>query len=62
MRDEAKFIVNSKGRRLAVILPVAVYEALLAELEDLRDLRFVENAEATAEGFVELSQLRRELP
>jgi hypothetical protein len=57
----AKYVVDSKGRRSAVILPVKEFEALVRELEDLRDAKYVDEAEASADGFVELGELRRSL-
>lgn len=59
--SKAKFIVDSKGRRTAAVLPIADYDAMLQELQDLRDALFVDEAEASAEGFVELGELRRSL-
>jgi|GEM_PF-2575610 len=60
-RQRAKFIVDSKGRRTAAILPIADYDAILQELQDLRDAQYVDEAEAAAEGFIELGELRRGL-
>lgn len=57
----ARYIVDSKGRRKEVVLPLAEFEALIRELEDLRDAQYVDQAEATAEGFVELDELKRML-
>ncbi|MCX6343578.1 MAG: hypothetical protein NT018_00725 [Armatimonadetes bacterium] len=54
-----KYIVDSKGRRTAVVLPVKVFEAMVRELEDLTDAQYVDNAEASAEGFVGLSALQQ---
>jgi hypothetical protein len=53
--------VDSKGRRTAVVLPIADYDAILQELQDFRDAQYVDQAEATAEGFVEVGELRRGL-
>ncbi len=43
-----QFVVDAKGRRLAVVLPIREYEALLEAAEDTADLRAAE--EARAEG------------
>lgn len=59
--SRAKFIVDSKGRRTAVVLPIADYDAILQELQDLRDAQYVDEAESTTEGFVEVSELRQGL-
>lgn len=53
-----KYIVDSEGRRKEVVLSVKEYEALLQELEDLRDAQYVDRAEQSAEGFVSLDDLK----
>jgi len=60
-RTRAKYIVDSRGRRNAVVLPIEEFKAMLQEIEDLRDAQYVDEAEASAEGFVELGELRRSL-
>lgn len=60
-RSRAKFIVDSTGKKTAIVLPIADYDAMLQELQDLRDAQYVDEAEATTEGFVELGELRRDL-
>jgi hypothetical protein len=57
----ARYVVDSKGRRREIMLPVRQFEAMVRELEDLRDAQYVDEAEATAEGFVELDLLKRGL-
>ena len=56
-----RFIIDSRGRKTAVLLPIADYDALLRELQDFRDAQYVDDAEATAEGFIEIGELRRKL-
>jgi len=58
-RLKTKYVVDSKGRRTAIILPISEYEKMAREIEDLRDAQFVDDAEATAEAFVELGELRK---
>jgi len=58
-RLKTKYVVDSKGRRTAIILPINEYERMAREIEDLRDAQFVDDAEATAEAFVELGELRK---
>ena len=60
-KTRAKYIVDSRGRRNAVVLPIEEFRAMLQEIEDLRDAQYVDEAEASEEGFVELSELRRSL-
>ena len=54
-----KYIVDSRGRRNAVVLPIEEFKAMLQEIEDLHDAQYVDGAEASAEGFVELGELRQ---
>jgi hypothetical protein len=58
IRTHAKFIVDAKGKRTAIVLPIGEYDAMVRELEDLRDAHFVYEAEASAKGFIDLSELR----
>ncbi|MBI4415964.1 MAG: type II toxin-antitoxin system Phd/YefM family antitoxin [Euryarchaeota archaeon] len=51
-----RFVVDGKGRRSAVILPIQDYERLL---EDLRDLAVV--AERRQETPIDLAEIRRRL-
>ena len=60
-RLKENYVVNAKGRRTAVILPIDEYEAIMQENQDLRDAQYVDKAEASAEGFAELNELRRGL-
>lgn len=58
---KTRYIVDSRGRRREVVLSVRQFQALVRELEDLRDAQYVDEAEATAEGFVGLDELKRQL-
>lgn len=58
---KTRYIVDSKGRKREVVLPIADFQAMVREIEDLRDAQYVDEAEASAEGFIELEELRREL-
>lgn len=60
-RLRAKYIVDSKGHRSAVVIPIDDFDAMVREIEDLRDAQFVDEAEASAEGYIELGELRRTL-
>ena len=46
-RRSAEFLVDEKGRRTAVLLPIKQYEKMVSTLEDLYDLEMA--AEARAE-------------
>ena len=60
-KSRAKYIIDSRGRRVEVLLPIDEYETMIREIENLRDAQYVDEAEASAEGFIELSELRRDL-
>jgi len=55
-RTQQKFVVDKRGRRSAVILPLREYEQLL---EDLHDLAVV--AERRNESPIDLAELKRRL-
>ena len=60
-KTRAKYIVDAKGRRTAIVLPIGEFDAMVREIEDLRDAQYVDEAEASAKGFVELGELRASL-
>ena len=39
-----QYVVDEKGRRVAVLLPIKMYEALVEAAEDLEDIRAAEEA------------------
>jgi PHD/YefM family antitoxin component YafN of YafNO toxin-antitoxin module len=55
-RAQQRFVVDGKGRRSAVILPLREYEQLL---EDLHDLAVI--AERRKEVPIDLAELKRRL-
>jgi PHD/YefM family antitoxin component YafN of YafNO toxin-antitoxin module len=46
---EARYIVDEKGKRTGVILPIEEYERLIEELEELEDARAFDEAVAARE-------------
>ena len=56
-KPRAKYVVDANGHRVGIIIPIKEYEAMLQELEDFHDAKYVEDAEKSSEGFVELSDL-----
>ena len=56
-----KYIVDSRGRRTGVVISIKDFEAMVREIQDLRDAQFVDEAEASSEEFIELSDLKRDL-
>ncbi len=47
MAVKERYIVNEKGERTAVVLDTAEYEALLAELEELREREEMRHYDST---------------
>lgn len=58
---QVRYLVDSTGRRTAVMLSVKQFEKMVRELEDLRDAQYADEVEATAEGYIDLAELRRRL-
>ncbi|CAN5206094.1 hypothetical protein BH18ACT10_BH18ACT10_17930 [soil metagenome] len=62
---DAKYMVDENGRRVGVFLEIEVYERLLAELEELDDIRAYEEARAEIESegdeAIPLDQAMREI-
>ena len=46
---KTQFITDSKGHKVAVILPVKEYQKILADLEDLEDIRLYDQAKSSKE-------------
>jgi len=55
-RNQEQFIVNKKGERKAVVLPIREYEELL---EDLRDLAII--AQRRDESTITFDELKKRL-
>ena len=43
-KTEIRYIVNDKGERTEVVLPIELYEALLERIEDAEDIQAIEEA------------------
>ena len=56
-----KYVVDEKGRKTAIVLPIKDYRALMQRLEDLEDALDLDHAVETAAGFREYSEIRSEL-
>ncbi|MGB4773917.1 MAG: hypothetical protein WBP45_01980 [Daejeonella sp.] len=46
---ETQFIIDEKGNKKAVILPIKEYQKLLDELEELEDIRLYDEVKARKE-------------
>jgi len=54
MARRERFIVDEQGERVAVVLDVAEYERLLAQVEELEAIRAYDAAKAAGDGAVAL--------
>jgi len=43
-KTEVRYIVNHKGEKTEVVLPIELYEALLERIEDAEDVQAIEEA------------------
>ena len=41
---DVRYIVNDKGEKVAVVLPIGLYEKLLDEIEELQDIKDFDEA------------------
>ena len=49
MKKPTRFLTNKKGETVAVIIEIEEYNKILAELEDLEDIRAYDEAKASGE-------------
>ncbi|HIC91272.1 MAG TPA: hypothetical protein EYP21_04270 [Syntrophaceae bacterium] len=56
-----EYIIDGKGKKMAVILSLAEYKKLLEYIEDLKDALDLDQAERTAIGFRNYDDIRAEL-
>jgi len=61
MKKPKRFLTNDKGERLAVVIEIEEYEKLLAELEDLHDIRAYDEAKASGEVPIPLDEAISEI-
>lgn len=47
-----QFITNKKGKRLSVVLSIKDYEQMLADLEELQDIRLYDEAKKSKDSSV----------
>lgn len=57
MSSMPRFLVDEKGEKVAVILPIAVYKRILEELEELEDVRASDEAQASGEPLIPFEQV-----
>ncbi len=51
-----QFITDIKGKKQAVILPIAEYEKLIEELEELDDIKLFDKVKAGNEEYVSFDE------
>ena len=56
-----EYLVDAEGRRVAVVLPIRMYERLVERVEDLEDLRAAEEARAEPGESIPWEVVRAEL-
>ena len=49
VNTDVRFIVNDKGEKVEVVLPVSLFEKLLDEVEELEDIKDFDKAMKTGE-------------
>lgn len=61
MKEPTQFLTNEKGERIAVVISIEEYERLLEELEDLEDIRAIDERKASGEIPIPLDQALAEI-
>ena len=56
-----QFVVDERNRRIAIVLPIEEYEALVEAAEDLADLRAADEARAEGGEPIPLERVQAEL-
>lgn len=57
----ARYIVDDKGKKKAVLLNLKEYSQLMAHMEELEDALDLDKAARSAEGFRDYREIRKEL-
>jgi len=58
---KAKYVVDEKGRKRAVLLDIKEYQQFLQRLEELEDALSLDEAVRTAQSFKDYGEIRAEL-
>ena len=56
-----RYVVSGKGKKVGVLLPVAEYRKLLADLEELEAIRAYDAAKASRSKAIPFKQAKQEL-
>jgi hypothetical protein len=49
MKEPTQFLTNEKGERIAVVIRIEDYEEMIEAMEDLADIRAIDEAKASGE-------------
>ena len=55
------FVVDAKGKKVSVLLPIKDYQKLLEELEELEDIKAYDNAINRKREFIPLDKALKEI-
>ena len=61
MTVQAEYLVDSKGKKKSVLMPIKSYQKLIDYIEDLEDSLALKKAKATAKSFVSFEDLTKRL-
>ncbi len=61
IRPNEQFIVDSEGKRTAVVLPLRQYKQILVELEELEAIRAYDEAKSSADEAIPFEQAIEEI-
>ncbi len=55
------FVVDAKGRKVSVLLPIKDYQKLLEELEELEDIKAYDKATNRKQEFIPLDKALKQI-
>ena len=61
MKPKQRFVVDERGRKTAVVLDIAAYQALMEHLEDLEDTLELDEAVRSSKSFRSYDEIRAEM-
>lgn len=61
LKDDENYVVDESGARVGVILPIAEYQKLLEELEELEAIRAYDAAKNSGDEAIPFDQAVREI-
>ena len=61
IKPHGRYVVSGKGRKVGVLLPVAEYRKLLADLEELEAIRAYNAAKTSRSRPIPFKQAKKEL-